>query len=310
MIIRYLKDADYLLIDSEQLDNAWIQAHQYSKVVLSGDVNCGACDELFAEELPLTKSAQADLDEWVKLSKVITRIEILNSDDGTTGGIDTAIYLSKVHSFCVSGGCTLETTPWDAALEFQTAIENYFEAIGVATPPGGITVAFDDNDVIIWDLPYNYAVYKMTARSEAESLTEYDTYFSVEDTDSQLIFNGDGLLVSPSFFNMDSYVDGVYRFDLKIVKIDGSYTLESNCYFLDINFKCQVATYLDKMLKESTSKSAEKVGTTVHMLHYAMVNSSNCGCNCADLCKAYKELYSILNTAGLINSTTSSNCGC
>ena len=145
--------------------------------------------------------------------------------------------------------------------------------------------------------------------AEQVTTVTFDNPFT---TTTKLELTGTGLKVFPAFFGLTSFIDGIYRFEIKRYPdpLTGvSDTLyEQNCIFVDVTFKCKVASQLKYIIAENKNKGdTEKVATIIHLLHYALVNGSNCGCNCAEMCEVFKELNTILNT---INPQISSDCGC
>jgi hypothetical protein len=111
---------------------------------------------------------------------------------------------------------------------------------------------------------------------------------------SYFSFSASGVEVKPAFFNVispNSIIDGVYYFNVKIFTDENNYHFEEDCAFIDITFKCKVAQYLDT-LNDITEDG--KISTNVHILHYALTNGSNCGCNCVAMCDVFKQLYDIL----------------
>lgn len=120
------------------------------------------------------------------------------------------------------------------------------------------------------------------------------------------VFSSDGIEVKPAFFNVispNSIIDGVYTFNVKIFTDLNNYHYEESCAFMDITFKCKVAQYLDT-LNDITESGV--VSTNVHILHYALVNGSNCGCNCIAMCDVFKQLYDLLKPI----TPQLQSCGC
>jgi hypothetical protein len=119
-------------------------------------------------------------------------------------------------------------------------------------------------------------------------------------------FTSEGIEVKPAFFDVvspNSIIDGVYYFNVKIFTTENNYTYQTNCTFIDITMKCAVAKYIDT-LNNITEDGA--IATNVHILHYALVNGSNCGCNCIAMCDAFKQLYDILKPI----TPQLQGCGC
>ena len=125
-------------------------------------------------------------------------------------------------------------------------------------------------------------------------------------TNDYFAFSSAGIEVKPLFFNVvspNSIIDGVYSFNVKVFTTEDQYHYEQNCAFMDITFKCKVAAYIDQ-LNDTTEKG--QIATNVHILHYALVNGSNCGCNCNDMCATFKQLYDILKPI----TPQIQGCGC
>lgn len=125
-------------------------------------------------------------------------------------------------------------------------------------------------------------------------------------TTSKVELSADGLKIFPAFFGLTEFMDGIYKFSVKTFE-SGKATLESNCLFVDITIKCKVAKLLNCILEENKTKAPEKTGTIIHILHYGLVNGSNCGCNCAEMCEVYEYLVSFLDS---IDPETFADCGC
>lgn len=123
-----------------------------------------------------------------------------------------------------------------------------------------------------------------------------------------LLFTTAGIEVLPLYFNIigvgQTVMDGIYKFNVKIFVNDNQYTFEENCAFIDVTYRCKVATYIDNIL-DTTSEDGT-VATNVHVLHYALVNASDCGCNCQALCDTFRQLAAIVNPI----IPTMQSCGC
>lgn len=128
----------------------------------------------------------------------------------------------------------------------------------------------------------------------------------VVDINSDFYILSGVLYIKPTLFGLTSFVDSVYKFTISFITPTGFVKI-SNCLFVDITLKCKVATFIKDILNESTNVTNEKVGTLVHILHYSLVNGSNCGCNCAEMCEVYVELVNILTG---IDPQVLEDCGC
>lgn len=120
----------------------------------------------------------------------------------------------------------------------------------------------------------------------------------------------DSIITTPAFFGLigtgqfDKLMDGVYKFSVKLFKTENTFVFEESCAFIDITYKCKVAAYLDQLLDTTTEDGV--CAQNVTLLHYALVNGSNCGCNCVDMCNVFKELAKIIKTP----NTQPQGCGC
>lgn len=133
-----------------------------------------------------------------------------------------------------------------------------------------------------------------------QSVTEIAT------TTSSYYLIGSILYIKPSIFNLTKYIDGIYTISLKLT-INTGFKIINTCAFIDDTFKCKVAVYLENVIIESKPyNKSDKVGHIVHLLHYGLVNGSNCGCNCEELCQVFKELKDMLDK----NQPLNTKCGC
>ena len=126
---------------------------------------------------------------------------------------------------------------------------------------------------------------------------------------SKFVITSDSIIVKLAFFSslLTAFPDGIYHFEVKLFKTNDTYIYQDNCIFIDITYKCQVAQYIkDLLVKEEAGSCA----TNVHILHYALVNGSNCGCNCKEMCEVFKELTRILKPNNVSTQTQIQGCGC
>ncbi len=142
--------------------------------------------------------------------------------------------------------------------------------------------------------------------SNSNELT-VDTTDILDDTKNVYI-EDNVLYIKPELFSgMTKFVDGIYKISLKFVKINsGGYVKITNCIFVDITFKCKLASLIIDILEEN-ERGTEKVSTIAHILHYALVNGSNCGCNCEEMCEVFNALKNLLTG---IDVKTINDCGC
>lgn len=115
------------------------------------------------------------------------------------------------------------------------------------------------------------------------------------DTATNLVY------VNPSAFGLSTLSDGVYRCNLRFLFADNSGSeYDISCIFVDINIKCTLSNYLEGLI------AGEDTSSIAYLLHYALTNGSNCGCNCDELCEVFNALNEIITDT----TTQTNDCGC
>lgn len=116
------------------------------------------------------------------------------------------------------------------------------------------------------------------------------------------------LYIKPQLFGFDKLKDGVYSFQLTLISAEPVETVvESNCAFIDCTLKCGLSNKLYKI--DDKDKAEVNEATTFAMLHYTLTHTSNCGCNCEELCEIYKQLVKYVDDTDYLTSQLS-DCGC
>ncbi len=128
----------------------------------------------------------------------------------------------------------------------------------------------------------------------------------VTSLDHDFFVNSCDLYIKPEFFGLTEFIDGVYDITVKFTHLNGFITI-TNCVYIDITHKCKVASLLRSISAENELAGTEKTSTIVHLLHYALVNGSNCGCNCVELLQVFNELKDLLSE---IDPQILKDCGC
>lgn len=294
-------------LPSEVLDNL----SDFSSILITGNINCcqtncGDTVNTYTLDLPVTPTWQIDLSDAVGLNSIIQELNLINYKTSQVYNVITApIDLQYIEANCVNDPCTLQDFSGYFAPLFKSQIDTFFTGIGVAS---NVTITFTGNIVTISNYPTGTFIIPQDIKY---GLNEpyLVAPFGYAIVDSPVFLTGEGILyITPEFFNVEKLQNGIYKFTLKFNKEDESgYVEVQNCAFIDIDLACKVASVLHNVLKESKDKSSEQCSTTIHMLHYALINGSNCGCNCEELCQVYKGLIELLNT---IDPQLMNDCGC
>ncbi len=119
----------------------------------------------------------------------------------------------------------------------------------------------------------------------------------------------DIIYIKPSFYSLTKFIDGIYHISITLFKVDSAAApikIEA-CAFVDITLKCKVAAYLKELLDEAESTKIEKIGTIVHLLHYGLINASNCKCSCDEMDEVFNHLINLLFG---ISTKILDDCGC
>lgn len=301
MIIANFKN-NLIKVTTDLLPDALVD---YETLEVNGNVNC--CT---SEGVEVNYSAIIDLNDtaWyldlatpVDLETMLQKLQIQNLNTLSVFNVLTVpIDLSYVATNCMTEDCTLQTFSGYFAPLFKDAIDTWFAGNGIVS---NVSVTFSGNVVVIDNLPSNFTMYNGEYGS-AEPYTE--VLFSASQTTNVYVLP-DGIYISPEFFSLTSLMDGIYKISIKFKAADNSYIQETNCAFVDVTVKCKVASVLQNILKESKVSGLEESSTIIHILHYALTNGSNCGCNCEELCKVYTELVTLLNN---IDPQITNDCGC
>lgn len=294
---------DYIKIQSDFIQQVIDNPSDYTGIKVTGNINCCTenCgnSEVGVSTLDLTSHGwRIDLDDAVKLETTLQTLYLENLvAHNLLNAIVTPIDLGYVNDTCLVGTCQLQDFSSYFTPLFKVQIDNFFASVGILS---SVTVTFDGNIIIIDDLPTNFAIRYVEI---GDALPYSKVYAGLGTTSAPLYLGSDGLYILPSFFSLTEFVDSIYRFEVKIYKED-SWTSETNCAFVDITIKCKVASLLQGLIQESLDQKIEQCSTMLHLLHYALVNGSNCGCNCEELCIVFRELIKLLGTQVI------SDCGC
>lgn len=295
----------YFKLQSPEISNLIQNLGDYSSLEIKGYINCCTCPDEYKQELIIDEGINSwsiNLSKGVTNSDIISQLNIQSVFNGATYntlGLNI-IDLGYVNTHCGVPPCTLEDFSSYYTPLIKDLIDTSFGTKGISS---NIGIALDGNNLTISDIPEGFILSTIVYGSNDINTTYLFSYSSTPN--SNIILLNDGIYVSPSLFLQDTMKDGVYKFTIKLDKNE-VITEISNCSFIDVTIKCKVATLLSNIIKENEG-SSEKISTIAHILHYSLVNASNCGCNCEELCKIYEELYKLVYN---IEPQIPENCGC
>jgi hypothetical protein len=200
-------------------------------------------------------------------------------------------------------GCLLETIPSYETL-FLQAYQGLLTENGLDMSSFSLNICQDTLQVT--GLPKGFVMNTINYSNGA--LDSFDKGFS-----NALLSTTDNIMIAPQMFGVTKFLDGVYGFKVKITDKNGSTTEIENCFFLDCLTKCKVAAKAEFILESNIDEYSKNLAKDLHVAHYALINSSNCGgCNCVELCELYKHLQGILanGNTNFNNKIIETDCGC
>lgn len=313
----------YLRITSDRFKNALANIPDYAGFFhVTGKIGCNGTSytekinfPFVGDNLWVTDATQA-----VQLENSVYSLKVKNFHSLVEYEVlTTPIDLGYVADNCTdpSGQCELGDGSYPAyfAPLFKSQIDDYFAGLSIASD---VTVTFSGNFINIFDLPEGFIMssigYNNVDNEETiDTMSFYRQYLNQDPEDLNPInffadSNGD-LLIHWKFFDEvegvdDALIDGVYNIHLKYEYTSeeysgGGWETEEMCAFIDIETKCLVAAKITELLSGVSTN-----GENAHLMHYALINGSNCGCNCTELCALYTELLT------LIKDSTVQDCGC
>lgn len=302
---------------TELSEQIWDQG--FEQVDITGNINC--CTEN-CEETVVTHTLEVfnnlrfymDFNEPVRAMVNTQAIRLRNIVSWEVINLDTPIGTSEILSNCSDTSCTLENSNIGGnsiTTIVQDILMNYFTSQSI---PASITAEVSGNIVSVLGMPTNFVIESILyGEGPSESWIEVPAGFG--EVDGKFILNNVGsplmtIYIKPDFFVEDAteHTEGVHKYKIKFTDEDGGYTEEQNCAFIDITMKCKVASVMSGIIVEANkqSKTPDDMAIAATMMHYALVNGSNCACNCEELCKLYKGLADLIDT---INPNVSTDCG-
>lgn len=297
---------DYIKLSSDFITNLLQNTSEYTSLKIDATINC--CEDVkFSKEIDFEKKNsatctvcnnnyvwQVDLTNIASLNKTIKGIYVKNIVTGVEYNIlSTPFDFTYFNTNCPNGSCTIE----DLSPHYENIFENIFDTwFNDNTYWINTTAGFCGNTLTVCKFSLNFIPTYIEYGDNTYSKKEFFTF----NTNEESFIVNENLHITPSFFDMENFMDGIYKFKIRLTKQNGSWIEEKMCFFMDINTKCKVSRKIESIIEDDIE------GNNIHMAHYALVNASNCGCNCNELCELYKYLLNLLGESKDKNT----DCGC
>ncbi len=287
MYLSKAQDCSYIEIKSDVVSDFILNPTNYTSLKIQGTLNCCTAEteeqtisgdqigtNLFTLQFPTNSAAVI---KEIVFKNIYTQQEwnALSADENVSD------YMCNV------GDIT----------SLYPVIQAWFTANFATTVTQGYTYNSGTNtcEYTITDLPTNVIPLKMIIEVNGtlqEIYFGYSPFVGIYST-------GTSFYVSPSFFELLTFPNGIYSFVLTFTTEAGDIITINNCFFFDCETKCVVSQKIEELL------NCNKTATNIFLLHYTLTEGSNCGCNCDELCVIFNKLCSELNL-----SESCSNCGC
>jgi hypothetical protein len=308
--IKGTENNGYIELSSSEITDLIANIQNYQSIEIKGKYNC---DKEFSLSQTLNNSNPCNFAlgkrvygvslSFIKQSAFfVNRISIKNIATNEQYFFNTQINFAQYQAQCPTG-CPLQSVAIYATI-FKSVYGNLLSANGLDNSLLDVNICGDT--LQITGLPSGYVPFLIEYSNGAND--SFDNGFS-----NPNISITDAILIHPSFFSITNFIDGVYGFKVKITDKNGSTTEIENCYFLDILTKCKVAAKAEFILEDNTDEYSKNLAKDLHVAHWALINSSNCGgCNCIELCALYNHLQMTLSNGNtnFNNKIIETDCGC
>jgi hypothetical protein len=281
------QDCQFIEIKSDTISDFILNPSNYTSFTISAKINC--CSE-------------GEVSQTITRSEIGSNVFTLQFPVNPTTIIDSIVFenIFTHQQFTLPIG-SAEVADYmcstgDITLLFPIIDAWFVTNFGSSVTQGYIYDAITNTCVYtITDLPENITPVNMVTYVVGNQQDIYFGYFPIEG----MFFNSNVMYISPSFFNMVNFTDGIYSFTLTFNNKENNIITESNCFFLDCKTGCEVSTKLQELQKIKEIENA----TNIFLLHYTLTEGSNCGCNCDELCEIFRKLCLELNSSSCL-------CGC
>lgn len=273
-------------VESEFLANLTANPLDFDSIQITTQLNCGQSFYSEVDSLDF-KTFKSDLSYIVNSEGEIHGMSFLSLKSFTeTFAPFIPIDLGYIEDNCNSN-CTIEAYASYYTNLFKNQIDDWFLSIGHTTD---VEITFSENTIIIKGLPEDFIPYKFYFGDNLLDTVEIGYGF----VEKSIIISGDKMYIKPSYFGWEEIVDGVYTITLKFIKSDNrGHIIEKQCAFLDPKIRCIIADYLSDLSKDSPIDK-RNISETIMLMHYALTRTSNCGCNCEELCQLFDDLKYLL----------------
>jgi hypothetical protein len=266
-----------LLLNSEDIQDVIKHPENYSSLSIEATIN--GCKQIYTNQCSLLNCSRFYLKLFPNCCNLtIKNITFENISTGTEFSIaDTTNYISGFTSILIQDCGDFN--------QLTTKLKEFFHynfGINISTALTG-TCNFNSIDnyftYTIENLPSNIVVKNIQYLLDGVEINEP---FEIQ---NNLTFSvtTEGIELFPNFFGQETLTDGIYSINTKIVTKNFIEISDSTCYFVDCNTQCRLTEKLEG-LKENKDKM------DLLMIHYALINNSNCGCNCTEMIELFKQL--------------------
>ena len=286
MIIEKTETCNYIDISSEQISDFIENSANYTSFQIKGKLNC--CDEESVETLD-SETIIAGFDWNIAFPNgegTIKEFEVENYISGEKFNILSTTY--DLADYVCSTGTITDFFP----IAQQWFTDNFATTISQSYVYDGTTL---ECTYSLANLPASIRPTKIVVERNGVDEEIYFESFPL----TNVFINGSSVIVSPEFFNLEEFPDGVYSFEITYETTLGSTIVESNCFFFDCETACKVSEKLEELLE------CNKTATNIFLLHYSLTEGNNCGCNCEEMCQIFIKLCEELG-----HDKTCTSCGC
>ena len=299
MTINSNSDCSKLTLEDSNIQDFITNPQNYDGATISTTINC--CDN--ATECTITVDHSSIFCARINISKTEdTYIDELNVNDNSGGTINI---LSS--SVVLPLGYSCNDTDLSALIAaIESGYNTNFSQAVVAYSSYDVSTGYcyicikphKEGDTI--NSPYTILGSTKSDLNFIHSFIEnvtvtYSDCVSENDTDNTWELNPQG------YYSLDTFQDGIYAVTITLTPIDGGENIVvTNCYSVLCNHKCTIADKIEE-LKSTNPDDAIKL----YLVYTALINGSNCSCDCSKLCEMYEYLLILL---GEINNFSCDEC--